>query len=627
MNSATEKRLTYIGIGLFFVIMSIIAIVSTGTGDDGDSISHFIYSRDAFLYPKYFFNHWAKPLFVLISAPFAQLGLAGVKWMNVLALSLSLILTYQLACRWKIPHAWLAPFFIIAQHRLLTHTESGLTEPLFALVLVLCVWLYQRQKFLLATLIVSFLPFIRSEGLIIFCVLPIYLAVKNKWTFIPLLSIGHLAYAVAGYGQHKSLMWVFNTMSYATLDHVYGLGQWNSFILGMPWVVGGFVYVILIIGLLDGLRRMVFFLKSKSFFDKDELWLVYGIFVAYFIAHTVFWVFGIFASQGLMRVMLCVAPMMGLICLRGANLITEGVQHFFPKIKGIYVHALFALLSFVFLHKNLDWRIDFNLSPSQITQFDAAKKYKDKVQKEGYALYTEALSVDLAFGINPMDDARHNSFLQIIKHEPVPEKSILVWEWIFAGGMYKTPFEVINTDKRFKLLETFEHEDFIWGGVSRTFVFETDTNYMRQLKETQPLFFNNFEKENYPNQDGSGVKQGSKVIKLEEKMPYAPGMEGAISSYFIKPEHQFKVTFDVLVEEINQIPCVIFQTISTTGQSVDWQKYTVDNQIKDANHWYTVEVIGKASKTKENKDIFKVYVWSPNKLPVYIDNFKVDYVE
>ena len=138
--------------------MCIVVLIAKGTGDDGDSIAHFLYSRDSFLYPKYFFNHWAKPLFVLISAPFTQLGWVGVKLMNLIFLTLSLVLTYRLAVRWAIPNAWLAPVFVVAQHRVLTHTLSSLTEPMFAFGLVGVVWLYERQKYFLATLIASFLP-------------------------------------------------------------------------------------------------------------------------------------------------------------------------------------------------------------------------------------------------------------------------------------------------------------------------------------------------------------------------------------------------------------------------------------------------------------------------------------
>jgi hypothetical protein len=627
MNSASERRFAYIGIGLFAIAMCIVAFIAKGTGDDGDSIAHYLYSRDAFLYPKYFFNHWAKPLFVFISAPFAQFGWVGVKLMNVASLMASLVLTYQLALRWRLPNAWLAPFFVVAQHRVLSHTLSGLTEPMFAAVLVWCVWLYDRQKYFWATVIASFLPFIRSEGLIVMCVLLVYLMIQRQWKYLPLLALGHVVYAFAGYSKHKSLLWIFNTMSYATLDHVYGVGKWNHFILEMPWVTGAFVYFILIVGLIDGLRRLLLFLQGKDIFVKNELWLAYGMFVAYTIAHTIFWMLGIFASQGLMRVMLCVAPMMGIICLRGTNGITEGVQRFIPKAKTVYLHLLVVALAIKFLDLNLDTQIDFGLHPSQITQTAAAQKYRDKVLKDGYALYSEAMYIDMEFGINPFDDPRHRSFHQIIKREPVPEKSLLVWEPIFAGGMYKVPFEILRDDKRFLLIDSFMHEDFVWGGTTKTFVFETDTNYIRRTKAKEPLYFNNFEYAPYPNHDHSRSRQGTLVIQLEEKLPYAPGMEGTISSYFTKPEHRFKVSFDVYVEDLGQLPSVIFQTMTTTGQGVGWQRFMIDKQVKEVRHWYTVEVFGTAKKTDEERDIFKIYVWNANKASAFIDNFRVDYAD
>jgi hypothetical protein len=298
-----------------------------------------------------------------------------------------------------------------------------------------------------------------------------------------------------------------------------------------------------------------------------------------------------------------------------------------PKLPSKYVRGLLVLLAIVFLYRNLNWQIDFNLHPSQLTQFEAAAKYKDKIHKEGYSLYSEGMYIDMLFGINPMEDPRHRSFHQILKNEPVPTKSLLVWESIFAGGMYKVPFDTIKNDRRFQLIDSFQHHDFIWGGTFKTFVFQTDTAYMRQLTDNKPLYINDFESTDYPNQDHSRTKQGTFIIKLDEKQPFAPGMAGAISSYFTKQEHRFKVSFDVYVEDVNQVPSVVFQTITTTGQSADWQNYTLETQVKSAHQWYSVSIIGTSRQTTDVRDVFKTYVWHPNKAAAYIDNFKVEYAD
>jgi hypothetical protein len=322
-----------------------------------------------------------------------------------------------------------------------------------------------------------------------------------------------------------------------------------------------------------------------------------------------------------------VAPMMGVVCLRGANFITEGVHKLVPKIQILYIQGLIVALAALFLYRNLNWQIDFNLHPSQLTQVEAQKKYGYKVSNEGYSLYSESMYVDMIFGLNPFDSPQFRSLHQILKREPIPEKSLLVWEPIFAGGMSKVPFEVINEDKRFQLIDSFQHADFIWGGQFKTYIFQTDTLFIHQLNANKPLFFNNFETISYPNTDSSRTKQGSRIIKIDQSKPYAPAMEGSISSYFTKSEHRFKISFDVYVEDITQVPSVVFQTLSTTGQSVNWKNYTINEQVKKANHWYSVAFFCTAQKTIETRDVFKIYAWNPNPAAAYIDNFKVDYAD
>lgn len=64
---------------LFFVALTILVILGftideTYTGDSGDSITHFLYSKFAFTYPEFFFNHWAKPFFCFDNRPIFPIG-------------------------------------------------------------------------------------------------------------------------------------------------------------------------------------------------------------------------------------------------------------------------------------------------------------------------------------------------------------------------------------------------------------------------------------------------------------------------------------------------------------------------------------------------------------------------
>ncbi len=62
-----------------WLILCIVAITANGTADEGDSVNHYLYSRYAFAHPENFFNHWAKPIFVMITAPVAYFGFTAMK--------------------------------------------------------------------------------------------------------------------------------------------------------------------------------------------------------------------------------------------------------------------------------------------------------------------------------------------------------------------------------------------------------------------------------------------------------------------------------------------------------------------------------------------------------------------
>jgi len=51
--------------------------ISEGILESGDAISHYQLSRYSWKYPLHLLDHWGKPLFTLLSSPFAQLGFNG----------------------------------------------------------------------------------------------------------------------------------------------------------------------------------------------------------------------------------------------------------------------------------------------------------------------------------------------------------------------------------------------------------------------------------------------------------------------------------------------------------------------------------------------------------------------
>jgi hypothetical protein len=85
-----------------------IQLLSTGVNGETDSITHYQIARHAFKYPQLFFDHWGKPLFTLLSAPFAQLGYIGSVVFNLLCGLWSSWFAYLISKRLGYPNAWAA---------------------------------------------------------------------------------------------------------------------------------------------------------------------------------------------------------------------------------------------------------------------------------------------------------------------------------------------------------------------------------------------------------------------------------------------------------------------------------------------------------------------------------------
>src|SRR5581483_8975314 len=104
-----QNRFIYLFIGIVALFLITLALVFNGTGDSGDSVLHYLYARYSFTNTANFFNSWAKPLYVLLGAPFAQLGFTGIKIFNIINTIVSMVCTYLIAKRLQLDNSWLIP--------------------------------------------------------------------------------------------------------------------------------------------------------------------------------------------------------------------------------------------------------------------------------------------------------------------------------------------------------------------------------------------------------------------------------------------------------------------------------------------------------------------------------------
>jgi hypothetical protein len=282
---------------------------------------------------------------------------------------LSVLFSYRIAKKLNLKYAHLifipfyaAPLFFKVQF-------SGLTEPFSALLLSAFILCWLENKKTTSIILISFIPFIRSEGLIILGVVFLYLLWTKNWKLMPFLALGHLVISILGVAFYNDILWVFTKIPYAKLSSIYGVGNWMHFVNQLYYCLGPITYLLLILGIVK--ITLELFLNKTEFFT-ERLFLVYGIFMAFFVAHTSFWALGIFSSMGLNRVFITVIPLIGILSIEALEWVSTKLS---SKVENAFVITTCVItIVFAFLHNpaSIDFKSDLKLDEGQ-------KLVKDKI--------------------------------------------------------------------------------------------------------------------------------------------------------------------------------------------------------------------------------------------------------
>jgi hypothetical protein len=270
--------------------------------DTGDGIQHFNISQASWSEPVLFLNHWGKPFFILLTSPFSQFGFDGIVAFNIIVFGATILFSWKILNHFSTPLALqcLFPFVLISIFDYVSTLLSGLTEPLFSLAIIISTWLIIKQKWLLFAIVVSFVPFMRSEGQLVFILGIIILLYYRQFKHIPLLLSGFFIYAIIGYFIYHDFWWYFTMNPYDVKNHIYGKGPWNDYLLGYKNYLGNIGLFIFIFGSI----RLGFLIYIRNWTEIQFPWLffVYSVFFGILISHSYFWAMGINGSFGLTRI-------------------------------------------------------------------------------------------------------------------------------------------------------------------------------------------------------------------------------------------------------------------------------------------------------------------------------------
>lgn len=239
----------------------------------------------------------------------AQLGYNAIRIFNILLGLAAALMTFLTTKRLNYRQPILALFLLLFAPMYMLMMLSGMNEVMFSFFLVLGIYLFFRDKYLWSAVVISLLPFIRTEGFIMFPLFVIAFMLKRQWKALPLIFSGFLLISLAGSFYHGDFFWVITKNPYSgNAGDIYGSGVLLHYVNYFREIFGPPLFVLLVGGLL---YIPVYFFsqgKEKRLAFMTKVLLGFSPFLVYFCGHSYVWWKGMGNSVGEIRVMAAVMP-------------------------------------------------------------------------------------------------------------------------------------------------------------------------------------------------------------------------------------------------------------------------------------------------------------------------------
>lgn len=424
-----------------------------------DNYWHYFFSKYSYTYPKFFLNHWGKPFFILLSAPFSQCGFNGILLFNILCGTLSSWICYLFCKDLGLKHSWLVIPLVIFTPLYFLVLQSALTEPLFSLILIFSSYLLYKKQFLTGAIVASFLVFTRTEGLFIVFYYAFYLLLLKEWKHIPMLATAFFIYGFVGYFSGHSFLWFFTEMPYA-VESPYGQGTWGHFFKFYK-IIWGEPHLILFV---FGLSILVFSIvknKELNIFKQisnnvQVVLLVLIPALLFFCFHVIAWRYGKFGAAGLERVFGCIIPCSAIIGMYLVNEVNKLKLSPFAMNTCIIVCFLF-IVGYPF---NL-YQFPRKAVSDEKAEREAAEWFK-KNRKSDHIIYYAHPAIVFYADLNPFDIINnrecfaYNIECKFDKKQPF----YYFWDSAFSEFSCKTSLAALESCPGMQRIKEFKEDNF-----------------------------------------------------------------------------------------------------------------------------------------------------------------------
>lgn len=618
-NKFLEKNLLYAFFTAYILLQVFLLLFSNSPYGFGgaDNIGHYQISRFSFKYPQLFLDLWGKPVYTTLSAPFAQFGYRAAKAFNLVISVLTLLLSARIAKQLFPGSSLFTVVFIAFSPVYFLLTVSCLTEILFAFVLVAAVYLFIRNKYLLAAVVLSFLPLVRSEGIVILPVFVVALFLSKAYRSIPFLLFGMVFYSIIGYFVFDDILWLIHKLPYSLGESLYGSGSLFHFVKHSPSIFGIPLLILVVAGLVIWAFGIF---KNFSFRNQNTIVfiLIAGSWISYFAAHSYVWWKGTGGSLGLTRVMAGIVPLAALTGMKTFEFVRQKVKE---KNFTYAVFSVFAVLQIVLLFTSHNLMLKADPTEQLIKKSADYIRFNEADKKIFYfnPLVVHYLELD------PYDTQQCNWWVAD-KQQPsntLEWGDLLVWDAHFGPNEGGVQLESLEKDPFLKKIKSFYplEKITVLGGYDysvQIYKKSTDKNDTVIISDSyeQVLSFEDY--------TDSRVKEsdGVKVWEMDSTQEYSPNI--VLSSTVVKRYEILDVTLTLdykALQPLGKNEAMLVFSAENDGKSLH---YNTADLVSTGSGFQQLQLNIRMSANIPDESRMLIYVWNNGKKRVQIEKIKVE---
>jgi len=547
---------------------------------------------------------------------------------NVLMGLLTAFFAWKLSRELKLNNSWLVVLLVLFAPIYFSLMFAALTEVTFSMLLILSLLFFFQRKYFWSAVVISFLPLVRTESVVLFPIFLLAFGLKKQWKVLPFFTVGFFLISWLGRPFYHSFWWLITDMPYkGGAADIYGHGTLFHFIIRTRGILGYPIAGLFCVGLVAGLwfwiKKDRFQLNQRFYF----LLLIPAGYLLYLAAHSYVWWKGIGNSLGLIRVIGAVTPLAAVTALFGFDVLAA----VFSKYRKTTV-AVSALLLLWIVYAGATTHLDgFKKSrPQQI--LTQVCNYLKQNGLEKYKIYYFSNYVPFRLGIDPFDKNHSSEGVPPVPNisTVIPDNSIIVWDAHFGPNEGRTPLDKLLDDNGLQVLNIFRPKiPFkVLGGYDYAV-------YIFQKKKINPEEGMNmtFGFENKQDNEGEFYNRkyahsGHFSLKMDSMLQFSPVFR--ISFKDLTQGNYSRVQASVWVypvHPLSETPCSLVVAFQHGNVVYKYRAYDLDNPVNSRklkmNQWNKITVDYLIPEVRGKSGELKVYVWNRGKKDIYFDDLKV----